>query len=177
LRRLAHCLGWRRSRLPGPQKPTRSHWVLFVITFRPEFQPPWGGHPHVTTLALNRLGGREVDALVLGIAAAADQFRIAFRVAHIDALRAAEMARTMGTGGRPQEPPIWAKRLVNEVVIRLGGEKSIAASAVWFIIGLEIPISRWSLEHAGINRHAGTGVLLAALGILAFYFSGRRSAA
>ena len=33
------------------------------------------------------------------------------------------------------------------------------------------------LEHAGINPSAGTGVLLATLGILAFHFSGRRSAA
>jgi hypothetical protein len=45
------------------------------------------------------------------------------------------------------------------------------------VIGLEIPISRWSLEHAGITRQVGSGVLLAALGILAFHFSGRRSAA
>jgi class 3 adenylate cyclase/predicted ATPase len=28
--------------------------VLVVITFRPEFSPPWGGHTHVTTLTLNR---------------------------------------------------------------------------------------------------------------------------
>jgi class 3 adenylate cyclase len=42
--------------------------VLLVITFRPEFQAPWGGQPHVTSFALNRLGGREVGALVLGIA-------------------------------------------------------------------------------------------------------------
>src|SRR5207248_2243965 len=42
--------------------------VLLVITFRPEFQPPWGGQPHVTVLALNRLGQREVAALVLGLA-------------------------------------------------------------------------------------------------------------
>src|SRR4029077_17741284 len=27
--------------------------VLLAITFRPEFQPPWGGRAHVTTLALN----------------------------------------------------------------------------------------------------------------------------
>jgi hypothetical protein len=95
----------------------------------------------------------------------------------MDPLRAADMARTPGLGGKPAEPPTWARQLVNDVVIRLGGERSIAASAVWFVIGLEIPISRWSLEHAGINRHAGTGVLLAALGILAFHFSGRRTAA
>jgi class 3 adenylate cyclase len=30
--------------------------VLLVITFRPEFQSPWSGRFHVTTLALNRLG-------------------------------------------------------------------------------------------------------------------------
>src|SRR6201987_2172769 len=30
--------------------------VLLAITFRPEFQPPWSGRAHVTSLALNRLG-------------------------------------------------------------------------------------------------------------------------
>ena len=34
------------------------------ITFRPEFQPPWGGRSHVTSLALNRLGERDGEALV-----------------------------------------------------------------------------------------------------------------
>jgi predicted ATPase len=33
--------------------------VLLVATFRPEFQPPWTGQPHVTALALARLGRRE----------------------------------------------------------------------------------------------------------------------
>jgi predicted ATPase/class 3 adenylate cyclase len=33
----------------------RSLPVLLVITFRPEFKPPWVGHPHVTSLTLNRL--------------------------------------------------------------------------------------------------------------------------
>jgi predicted ATPase len=42
--------------------------ILLMITFRPEFQPPWGGQPHVTNLAINRLGGREVAAMVNGIA-------------------------------------------------------------------------------------------------------------
>lgn len=42
--------------------------VLAVITFRPEFHPPWTGQPHVTMLALNRLGQRHVAALVLGVA-------------------------------------------------------------------------------------------------------------
>jgi class 3 adenylate cyclase/energy-coupling factor transporter ATP-binding protein EcfA2 len=37
--------------------------VLLVITFRPEFQHGWGERPHVTMLALNRLGERETAAL------------------------------------------------------------------------------------------------------------------
>ena len=38
--------------------------VLLVITFRPEFHPPWTGQAHVTTLTLSRLGRREGTALV-----------------------------------------------------------------------------------------------------------------
>ena len=29
--------------------------VLGVMTFRPEFTPPWAGYAHVTSLSLNRL--------------------------------------------------------------------------------------------------------------------------
>jgi predicted ATPase len=33
--------------------------VLLVITFRPEFMPPWTGQAHLTSLALSRLGQRQ----------------------------------------------------------------------------------------------------------------------
>jgi class 3 adenylate cyclase/predicted ATPase len=42
--------------------------VLLVITFRPEFQPPWAGSAHVMSLALNRLGERDGEALVQKLA-------------------------------------------------------------------------------------------------------------
>ena len=42
--------------------------VLLAITFRPEFQPPWGGRYHVSSLVLNRLGQREGEALVQKLA-------------------------------------------------------------------------------------------------------------
>jgi predicted ATPase len=42
--------------------------VLLAITFRPEFEPPWGGRSHVTSLALNRLGERDAEALVQTLA-------------------------------------------------------------------------------------------------------------
>ena len=38
--------------------------VLFVVTFRPDFQHAWSGQPHLTMLALNRLGRRDGAALV-----------------------------------------------------------------------------------------------------------------
>ncbi len=42
----------------------RSLRVLLIVTFRPEFEPPWVGRPYVTFLALNRLGEREIDAMI-----------------------------------------------------------------------------------------------------------------
>jgi class 3 adenylate cyclase/predicted ATPase len=42
--------------------------ILLIVTFRPEFQQAWGGQPHVTVLALNRLGERDVTALVRELA-------------------------------------------------------------------------------------------------------------
>jgi class 3 adenylate cyclase/predicted ATPase len=38
--------------------------VLLIVTFRPEFEAPWVGQPHVAALALNRLGSREVGTLI-----------------------------------------------------------------------------------------------------------------
>ena len=38
--------------------------VLALITYRPEFSPPWAAQPHVSALALSRLGRREGAALV-----------------------------------------------------------------------------------------------------------------
>ena len=38
--------------------------VFLVLTYRPEFEPPWIGRPNVTTLTLNRLTEREIDAMI-----------------------------------------------------------------------------------------------------------------
>jgi class 3 adenylate cyclase/predicted ATPase len=42
----------------------KSAGVLLIVTYRPEFGPPWIGRPYVTALTLNRLGIREVDAMI-----------------------------------------------------------------------------------------------------------------
>ena len=38
--------------------------VLLIVTYRPEFDPPWIGRPYVTALSLNRLGEREIVAMI-----------------------------------------------------------------------------------------------------------------
>jgi DNA-binding winged helix-turn-helix (wHTH) protein/predicted ATPase len=38
--------------------------MLLIVTFRPEFEPPWVGRPHVTALTINRLTASEVDAMI-----------------------------------------------------------------------------------------------------------------
>jgi class 3 adenylate cyclase len=42
--------------------------VLLLVTFRPEFEPPWIGRPHVTALTINRLAQRDIAAIVDGLA-------------------------------------------------------------------------------------------------------------
>ena len=42
----------------------RTRRVLLIATSRPEFEAPWVGQPHVTALALNRLGHREVGTMI-----------------------------------------------------------------------------------------------------------------
>ena len=38
--------------------------VLLVVTFRPEFDAPWVGRSYVTALTLNRLGERDISAMI-----------------------------------------------------------------------------------------------------------------
>ena len=45
----------------------RTLGVLLIVTYRPEFEPPWIGQPHVTTLTVNRLGQREIAAMIDGV--------------------------------------------------------------------------------------------------------------
>jgi predicted ATPase len=41
--------------------------VLLIVTFRPEFKPPWTGRTHVTSLSINRLAQAHIDAMIDGV--------------------------------------------------------------------------------------------------------------
>jgi predicted ATPase len=45
----------------------RTLGALLIVTYRPEFEPPWIGQPHVTALTINRFGEREIAALIDGV--------------------------------------------------------------------------------------------------------------
>ena len=45
----------------------RTLGVLLIVAYRPEFEPPWIGQPLVTALTINRLGEREITALIDGV--------------------------------------------------------------------------------------------------------------
>jgi len=45
----------------------RSLRVLLIVTFRPDFDPPWVGRPYVTFLAINRLAQRDIEAMIDGV--------------------------------------------------------------------------------------------------------------
>ena len=38
--------------------------ALLIVTFRPEFEAPWVGQPHVTALTINRLAERDIGAMI-----------------------------------------------------------------------------------------------------------------
>jgi predicted ATPase len=38
--------------------------VLLIVTFRPDFQAPWVGRPHVTTLTINPLAERDISKMI-----------------------------------------------------------------------------------------------------------------
>ena len=42
----------------------RSLPVLLIVTFRPEFEPPWIGRPRVTALTINRLAQLDIEAMI-----------------------------------------------------------------------------------------------------------------
>ena len=42
----------------------RTFGGLLIVTYRPEFEPPWIGRPYVTAISINRLGQREIASMI-----------------------------------------------------------------------------------------------------------------
>ena len=87
--------------------------VLLLAMFRPEFQPPWTGQPHVTMLTLARLDRRDTVAMIANVA----------RNAALSAEIVEEIAeRTDGV-------PLFVEELT-KAMLELGAQAPAAVSAM-----------------------------------------------
>jgi class 3 adenylate cyclase len=97
--------------------------AVLVITFRPEYQPPWTGAPHVTLLTLNRLGRREGAALVESITGN-------------DALPAAIVSEIVE---RTDGVPLFVEELT-KAVLEAGADEANAARMLSAVPGLSLAV-------------------------------------
>jgi tetratricopeptide (TPR) repeat protein len=111
--------------------------VLLAITFRPEFQPPWGGRFHVTSLMLNRLGEREGESLVQKLAG--DAALAADIVAEI-------VERTDGV-------PLFVEELTKAVLESAAqGDRVAAVLATTSLAALSVPATLHASLMARLDR-------------------------
>jgi class 3 adenylate cyclase/predicted ATPase len=93
--------------------------LLLVVTFRPEFQPPWTGHPNATALVLSRLRNEDCAALV--------------RILTANAQLSSEMVDKIAE--RTDGIPLFAEELSKALMDASRGDALSSASAT----GLQVP--------------------------------------
>jgi class 3 adenylate cyclase len=92
----------------------RTLGVLLIITYRPEFEPPWIGRPYVVALTLNRLGEREIATMI---------DRVTGNKPLAASIRRDIIERTDGI-------PLFAEEMT-KAVLEAGGEKAdLTAAAI-----------------------------------------------
>ncbi len=106
---------------------------------------------------------------------AAKDFQAAFIVAQFDPMRAVPILRVPGTGREPElnERQLQARRQVHEAMEAVGGISSPACSCLWHVVGLRLSVREWAIRQGWggrpVDQRAAAGILVAALGVLAFH--------
>ena len=105
--------------------------MLLLITFRPEFQSPWGGRAHVSSLALNRLGERDGETMVRTLAgnAGLSPETIAEIVERTDGVPLFVEELTMAVLESAAQGDRVAGVLADDVACRAGGAGDLACLA------------------------------------------------
>jgi hypothetical protein len=119
--------------------------------------------------ALERRG-----TITAGMRDAGEQFRIWFRMAHLDPLRAADLMRGPRAVRRNDggiAPIEHARRRVAHAIAAVGSPGGVC---LWHVVGLEESLKEWALQRGWAGRmvaqEAATGILIAALGALETYW-------
>jgi predicted ATPase len=122
--------------------------MLLAITFRPEFQPPWGGRSHVTSFDLNRLSERDGEALVQ---------KLAGNTALTPDIVAEIVERTDGV-------PLFVEELTKAVLESAGqGDRVAAVLAATSLSALSVPATLHASLMARLDR-LGTAKEVAQIG-------------
>ena len=120
--------------------------VLLIITYRPEFDPPWIARPHVTALTLNRLGEREIRAMIDSVAG---NESLSSRV------RQDIIERTDGI-------PLFVEE-ITKAVLEAGGQEAVRAVAAIPSASIAVPASLHASLMARLDR-LGSGKEVAQVG-------------
>lgn len=148
------------ERLVAPIEDTRGEWS------RPL-------HAVDTLTAMLREGSIGAPERAAGL-----RFHDLFRLAHLDGLFASDTTRlgvilANGSNGRGVEGNEMARLQILSALDALGGIQSPGGSCAWYVLGCELPLTRWAVQGwAGrrVSRLAASGVLITDLGILRAYF-------
>jgi len=112
---------------------------------------------------------------------AGEDFRARFQTAHLDPLKAANLARSGGGAaeGDLSGRVFAAREHVWRAICACGGLASAGGACLWHVVGMGRSLKEWALEQgwAGrrLSQEAASGVLVAALGALAAHYNGPRS--
>ena len=132
------------SRVLGRMQGLR---VLLLVTFRPEFKPPWIGLPHVTASTINRLAAREVNVMI---------DRIAGSKTPSASIRQDIIERTDGI-------PLFVEEMT-KAVVEAGSERAAEhTAAAGLLPGLAVPASLHASLMARLDR-LGSGKEVAQIG-------------
>jgi hypothetical protein len=106
---------------------------------------------------------------------AGEEFGRLFALAHLDPIRAADMAHGDRTGSAAaNHGSERARRRVLTALDALGGQGSPCGSAAWFILGCEYSVRAWALREGWggkpLREHVAKGTLIGTLGVLAKHF-------
>ena len=137
--------------------------------------------PVVPRRAADLLGRLEVNGTITAeMREAGRLFHAHFRAAALDPLRAAPLIRLPGGPKLAEtERVVGAKRRIMAALDALGGADSAAGSCAWYVLGCGASIREWAARWGWNGRPVGhaqaQGILVAALGVLAAHFAGRRA--
>lgn len=102
---------------------------------------------------------------------AGEDFGAWFALAALDPMRCASLERIPGAGARDlTEKQIDARFAISECLRAVGGSRSPAGSALWYVAGCRWSLRYWAMQQGWngrkVNQHEARGILIAALGML-----------